>query len=60
MLFVMVVLDLPVLKLVKFFLWLVLMMLGETVKSTRRFFGCSILMMLPTVLNLLSVLSVSY
>ena len=60
MIFVKIVLSLPVHKLLKFFLWLVLMMLGEIVKSTRRFFGCSILTMLLTALNLPSVSSVSY
>ena len=59
-LFVMVVLSLPVLKQLNFSLWLALMMLGEIVKSTRRSFGCSILTMLLMVLNLPSVLFVSY
>ena len=59
-LFVMVVLSLPVLKQLNFSLWLALMMLGEIVKSTRHSFGCSILTMLLMVLNLPSVLFVSY
>ena len=59
MLFERVVFLLLMLKLTKFFLWLVLMMLNEIVKNTKRFFDCSILMMLRMVLNLPSVSFVS-
>ena len=59
MLFVVVVSLLLMRKLIKFFLWLVLMMLSEIVRSMKLFFDCLISTMLRMVLNLPSVSFVS-